>query len=78
MYSLQGLLALMRPELDNQVEVISKFKQCDQVNLKFKDNQKADICGVQYIASYGSKVGDPSVHAIKTNKYKLTFKFIEN
>ena len=60
----------------NQVETISKFKKCDQVNLKFKDNQKTDICGVQYIASYGSKVGDPSVHAIKTNKYKLTFKFI--
>ncbi len=62
----------------NQVEAISKFKKCDQVNLKFNDNQKTDICGVQYIASYGSKVGDPSVHAIKTNKYKLTFKFIEN
>ena len=45
---------------------------------RFKDNQKNDICGVQYIASYGSKVGDPSVHAIKTSKYKLTFKFIGN
>ena len=62
----------------NQVETISKFKKCDQVNLKFKDNQKTDICGVQYIASYGSKVGDPSVHAIKTNKYKLNFQFIGN
>ena len=62
----------------NQVEAISKFKKCDQVNLKYKDNQKTDICGVQYIATYGSKVGDPSVHAIKTNKYKLTFKFIGN
>jgi len=33
---------------------------------------------VQYVASYGSKVGDPSIHAIKTNKYKLTFEFIES
>ena len=62
----------------NQVEAISKFKKCDQVNLKFKDNQKNDICGVQYIATYGSRVGDTSVHAINTNKYKLTFKFIGN
>ena len=62
----------------NQVEAISKFKKCDQVNLQLKDNQKIDICGVQYIASYGSKVGDLSVRAIKTNKYKLTFQFIGN
>ena len=56
----------------------SKFKKCDQGNLKFQDNQKPDICGVQYIASYGSKVGDHSVHAIKANKYKLNFQFIDN
>ena len=62
----------------NQVEAISKFQKCDQFNLKYKDNEKTDICGVQYIATYGSKVGDPSVHAIKTNKYQLTFKFIGN
>jgi len=62
----------------DQVEAISKFKKCDLINEKFQDKQKADICGLQYIASYGSKVGDNSVHAIKTNKYKLTFKFIEN
>ena len=62
----------------NQVEVLSKFKKCDQTNLKFNDKQKTDICGVQYISSYGSRVGDPSVHAIKTNQYKLTFKFIGN
>ena len=62
----------------NQVEAISKFKKCDLVNLKLKDTEKTDICGVQYISTYGSKVGDPSVHAIKTNKYKLTFKFIGN
>lgn len=62
----------------DQVETISKFKKCDQLNLQLKDNQKTDICGVQYIASYGSKVGDTSVHAIKTSKYKLTFHFIGN
>ena len=62
----------------NQVETLSKFQKCDRVNLKFKDNQKSDICGFQYIASYGSKVGDPSVRAINTNKYKLIFKFIGN
>ena len=62
----------------NQVETISKFKKCNQINLKVKDNQKTDICGVQYTASYGSKVGDPSVHAISTNKYELNFQFIEN
>ena len=62
----------------NQVETISKFKKCNQFNANLKDNQKLEICGVQYVASYGSKVGDPSVHAIKTNKYKLNLQFIEN
>ena len=59
----------------DQVEAISKFQKC---NLEKLDSQKSDICGVQYIATYGSRVGDSSVHAIKTSKYKLTFKFIEN
>ncbi len=62
----------------NQVETISKFQQCDSEQLEIIDSQKKDICGLQYVATYGSKVGDPSIHAIKTNKYKLTFKFIEN
>ena len=62
----------------NQVEILSKFKKCDQINLNIKDNLRSDICGFQYIASYGSKVGDTSVHAVKTNKYKLTFQFIGN
>ena len=62
----------------NQVETISKFQQCDSEQLEIIDSQKNDICGLQYVATYGSKVGDPSIHAIKTNKYKLTFKFIEN
>ncbi len=62
----------------NQVETISKFQKC---NLNFsysEDISKPDICGFQYIATYGSKVGDPTVHAIKTGKYKLSFKFIES
>ncbi len=62
----------------NQVETISTFQQCDSEQLEIIDSQKNDICGLQYVATYGSKVGDPSIHAIKTNKYKLTFKFIEN
>jgi len=62
----------------NQIEAISKFEKCYQDNFNLKDNLKPNICGFQYIATYGSKVGDPSVHAIKTSKYKLTFKFIES
>ncbi len=62
----------------DQVEAISKFKKCDLINETFQDKQKTDICGIQYIASYGSKVGDNTVQAIKTNKYKLNFKFIGN
>jgi len=62
----------------NQVETISKLQQCDSDQLEINDSRKHDICGFQYVATYGSKVGDPSIHAIKTNKYKLTFKFIEN
>ena len=62
----------------NQVETISKFQKCDSKQLEIIDSQKNDICGFQYVATYGSKVGDPSIHAIKTNKYKLTFKFIDN
>ena len=62
----------------NQVETISKFQQCYSEQLEIIDSQKNNICGFQYVATYGSKVGDPSIHAIKSNKYKLTFKFIEN
>ena len=62
----------------NQVETISKFQKCSEEILEVHNSIKPSICGVQYVASYGSKVGDTSVHAIKTNKYKLTFEFIEN
>jgi len=62
----------------NQVETISKFQKC--FGDKFGENNlnNSNICGFQYVASYGSKVGDPSIQAIKTNKYKLTFQFIES
>jgi len=62
----------------NQVETISKFQKCSEEKLEENNLQKPAICGVQYVASYGSKVGDPSIRAIKTNKYKLTFEFIES
>jgi len=62
----------------NQVETISKFQKCNLDNLILKDSFKPSICGFQYISTYGSKVGDRSVQAIKTNKYKLTFEFIES
>jgi len=62
----------------NQVETISKFQKCSRDNVNLKDSLKPAICGLQYISTYGSKVGDRSVRAIKTNKYKLTFEFIES
>ncbi len=62
----------------NQVETISKFQQCSEEQMEKNNFQKPAICGVQYVASYGSKVGDPSIRAIKTNKYRLTFQFIES
>ena len=54
----------------NQVEIISKFYKCPSE----ENNENNSICGLQYTATYGSRVGDPNVRAIKTNKYKLTFK----
>ena len=62
----------------SQVETISKFQKCSEEISEVNNSIKPSICGVQYVASYGSKVGDPSVHAIKTNRYKLTFKFIDS
>ncbi|WP_288262153.1 DUF6816 family protein [uncultured Prochlorococcus sp.] len=62
----------------NQVETISKFQKCSEEKFVGNDSQMPEICGVQYVASYGSKVGDTSIQAIKTNKYKLTFEFIGN
>ncbi len=62
----------------NQVETISKFQKCSGDKFEGNNLKKTKICGFQYVASYGSKVGDPYIHAIKTNKYKLTFEFIES
>ena len=62
----------------NQVETISKFQKCSLKKFEVNNLKKPKICGIQYVASYGSKVGDPTIRAIKTNKYKLTFEFIEN
>ena len=62
----------------NQVETISKFQKCSGDEFKENNLKKQNICGYQYVASYGSKVGVPSIHPIKTNKYKLTFEFIES
>ena len=62
----------------NQVETISKFEKCSGEKFEGNNLKKPNICGFQYVASYGSKVGDSSIRAIKTNKYKLTFEFIES
>ena len=62
----------------NQVETISKFQKCSEKIFEIDNSNKPSICGVQYVASYGSTVGDTSIQAIKTNKYKLTFEFIES
>ena len=61
----------------NQIEIISKFSKCNQLNNSNNNNSDYDICGFQYMATYGSKVGDLNTKAVTTNKYKLTFKFIE-
>ena len=63
---------------NSQLNTISKFQKCSEEILEVDNSIKPSICGVQYVASYGSKVGDPSIHAIKTNKYKLKFEFIES
>ena len=60
----------------NQVEIISKFYKCNsKVNIEKESNN--DICGFQYVATYGSRVGELNIKAITTNQYKLTFKSTE-
>jgi len=60
----------------NQVEIMSKFYKCTAE--ADNDNERNDdICGLQYVATYGSRVGELNIKAITTNKYKLTFKSSE-
>ena len=62
----------------NQVETMSKFSKCNEDELQSYELKKPEICGYQYQATYGSKVGIKNVQAISTNKYKLSFIFIES
>jgi len=60
----------------NQVEIMSKFYKCNsEANSRKESNDK--ICGVQYVATYGSRVGELNIKAITTNQYRLTFKSAE-
>ena len=60
----------------NQVEIMSKFYKCNsEANTNNEIND--DICGFQYVATYGSKVGELNTKAITTNQYRLTFKSSE-
>ena len=58
----------------NQVEVMSKFYRCKDSNLYNGDIK--EICGLQFLATYGSKVGEKNTKAISQSKYKLTFKYL--
>ena len=60
----------------NQVETMSKFYKCNNEGFQSSQLIKSEICGFQYQATYGSKVGNKNVKAISTNKYELNFKFI--
>ena len=62
----------------NQVEILSKFYKCKDNDLVLNSITNKDICGVQYLATYGSKVGEKNIKAISSSKYKLTFKYQEN
>ncbi len=60
----------------NQVEIMSKFYKCNsEADTGIETND--DICGFQYVATYGSRVGEPNIKAITTNQYRLTFKASE-
>ncbi len=62
----------------NQVETMSKFYRCDNEELQSSQLIKPEICGFQYQATYGSKVGSTNLRAISTNKYKLNFRLLES
>ena len=57
----------------NQVEIMSNFYKCNPEANNDKEI-KDDICGFQYVATYGSRVGELNIKAITANKYRLTFK----
>jgi len=55
---------------------MSKFYRCNNEGFQSSDLIKPEICGFQYQATYGSKIGSTNTKAISTNKYKLNFRFI--
>ena len=59
----------------NQVEVMSKFYKCNEIDNE-SSNLPVKICGSQYLATYGSKVGEVNLRAVTSNEYSLTFTFI--
>ena len=60
----------------NQVEVMSKFYKCYEPISNFNEINNGNICGTQYLATYGSKVGEKNIKAISQSQYKLTFKYL--
>ena len=60
----------------NQVEVMSKFYKCFDSNSNSNEMVDRNICGTQYLATYGSKVGEKNIKAISQSQYKLTFKYL--
>lgn len=60
----------------NQVEVMSRFYNCDRNYENSVDSVK-QICGLQYLSTYGSKVGENNVKAVTNKKYFLTFQSID-
>ncbi len=62
----------------NQVEIMSKFYKCKKDKIGMDENHEFNICGTQYVATYGSKIGQNNLKAITANKYLLVFTSIEN
>ena len=60
----------------NQVEVMSKFYKCDEIDNESSNLPAKKICGSQYLATYGSKLGELNLKAVTSNKYALSFTFI--
>lgn len=60
----------------NQVEIMSKFYNCDG-NHENSINSVEKICGLQYLSTYGSKVGEKNVKAVTNKKYFLTLQSID-